>query len=42
MEQGVLPERAEAWRESLDEATATRIEGLSDNLYERAQGIAQS
>ena len=42
VEQGVLPERAEAWRESLDQATATRIEALSDNLYERARDIAQS
>jgi hypothetical protein len=40
--QGVLPERAEAWRASLDEATAARIEVLSDDLYERAQAVAQS
>jgi hypothetical protein len=40
--QGVLPERADAWRASLDEATAAQIEALSDNLYERAQAVAQS
>jgi hypothetical protein len=40
--QGVLPERAEAWRESLDHATTTRIEALSQGLYESAQSIAQS
>jgi hypothetical protein len=28
--QGVLPERADAWRASLDEATAAQIEALSD------------
>jgi hypothetical protein len=40
--QGVLPERADAWRASLDEATTAQIEALSDNLYERAQAVAQS
>jgi hypothetical protein len=38
---GVLPERAEAWRESLDQATTTRIEGLAEGLHERAQAVAQ-
>jgi hypothetical protein len=40
--QGVLPERAEAWRDSLDPATTTRIEALADGLYERAQDVARS
>jgi Sulfotransferase family len=37
---GVLPERAEAWREILDAATTGRIGALSDDLYERAQAAA--
>jgi Sulfotransferase family len=40
--EGVLPERADAWRNSLDKATTTRIEALADGLYERAQSVAQS
>jgi len=40
--EGVLPQRAEAWRANLDQATVSRIELLADGLYERAQTIAQS
>ena len=37
---GILPERASAYRDSLDAETAERIGRLAGDLYERAAGVA--
>jgi hypothetical protein len=37
---GILPERAEAYREVLDEPTIARVEELAGDLYERAAALA--
>ena len=39
---GVLPERAEAWRDDLDRSTTARISELAGDLYERAADAARA
>ncbi len=39
---GVLPERAEAWRDDLDRSTTGRIDELTGDLYERAADAART
>jgi len=39
---GVLPERAEAWRDDLDRSTTARIRELAGDLYERAADAARA
>jgi hypothetical protein len=40
--QGVLPERADAWRDELDRSTTARIDELAGDLYERASDAART